>query len=69
MENNVIRTIPVSKENMKNVQQLLCYRVTLPNGDIILNANMMLVRYRNLAKIGDTLIEYENHKWEVIHPL
>lgn len=69
MENNVIRTIPVNKENMKNVQHLPCYRITLPNGEIILNSDMMTVRCRNVAKVGDTIIEFVNHKWEVIHPL
>lgn len=69
MENIIIRTVPVNEGNMEEVQQLPCYRITLPNGDIILDSDKMVVCCRNVAKSGDTLVEYENHKWEVIHPL
>lgn len=69
MGNNIIRTVFVSEECSEVVKQLPCYRITLPNGDIILDSDKMVVCCRNVAKSGDTLVEYENHKWEVIHPI
>lgn len=64
---NIIRTIPVQDKNMEEIKKLPCFRIILANGDIILDSKKMRVCCRNVAKIGDTLVENSYHKWEVLH--
>lgn len=63
----IIRSVKVCEEGMEEVRKLPCYRITLANGDIILDSKKMKVCCRNIANIGDTLVENSYHKWEVIH--
>lgn len=62
----IISTITISDATIEQVKELPCFRIINGNGEIILDSSKMKVCCRNVAKFGDTLIEFSNHKWEVI---
>lgn len=63
----IIRRVAVTEDNMDVVRSLPCFRIVNGYGEIILDSLKMTVCCRNVANIGDTIVEYENHQWEVKH--
>lgn len=64
---HVIRQIHILPWTMDLVRGLPCFRIINAAGEIILNSGTLDVAFRNVAKVGDYLVEFESHKWEVRH--
>lgn len=63
----IIRKITITDTTMEQIKKLPCFRIVNGNGEIILDSNSMQVCCCNVAKMGDTLVEFFTHKWEVRH--
>lgn len=66
---HVIRQIHILPSTLDIVRGLPCFRIINGNDEIILNSEVLDVAFRNVAYMGDFLVEFESHKWEVRHPL